>query len=254
MFDNMIDIHSHSLWGIDDGARRFDETMDMCFCAEDNGTGILFVTPHLMYWDKAESLYDIREEKVAVLEEALDENNSSLIIKKGFEILCDDEIFNVKHFKPYTLNGSRYLLIEFSFHKTTEDDVISWCNYIKSFGVVPIIAHPERYNFVKNDVTCINRLSDMGVLFQVNAGSPAGAFGDYEMQVACAMINGGFVDFIGSDAHRLNIRNTDIGFFLERYPDVVDMGLVRKALLENPSVILNDSSYFPERKKYITNL
>ncbi len=254
MFDDMIDIHSHSLWGMDDGSRSFDETIDMCFCAEDNGTGVLFVTPHLMYWDKAESLYDAREEKVQILEEALDEQGSSLIIKKGFEILCDDEIFGIKHFKPYTLNGSRYVLVEFSFRKTSEDDVVSWCNYLKSFGLVPIIAHPERYGFVLDDPTCINRLSDNGVLFQINTGSPAGAFGENEMRLSCAMINNGFADFIGSDAHRINIRNTNMDFYIEHYPETIDMAVVRKAALVNPRVILNDSDYIPERKKYITNL
>ena len=254
MFDNMIDIHSHSLWGLDDGSRSFDETLDMCFCAEDNGTGILFVTPHLMYWDTAESLYDKREEKVHILEDNLDEQGSSLIIKKGFEILCDDDIFAIKHFKPYTLNGSRYVLIEFDFLKTSEEDVASWCNYLKSFGLVPVIAHPERYGFVLDDITCINRLSDNGVLFQINAGSPAGAFGEGEMRVSCNMINCGFVDFIGSDAHRINMRNTNMAFSIEGYPESVDMDVIRKAALVNPKVILNDSEYIPERKKYITKL
>ena len=254
MFDNMIDIHSHSLWGVDDGSRSFNETMDMCFCAEDSGTGILFVTPHLMYWDSADALYDKREEKVHILEEALDNQESSLIIKKGFEILCDDEIFNIRHFKPYTLNGSRYILIEFSFRKTTEDDVVSWCRYLKSFGLVPVIAHPERYGFVQDDVTCLNRLSDMGVLFQINAGSPAGAFGDKETSISCNMINSGFVDFIGSDAHRINLRNTNMAFYIERYPEAADMDAVRRALLTNPENILYDRDYFPLRKKYITKL
>ncbi len=254
MFENMIDIHSHTLWGVDDGSRSFNETMDMCFCAEDNGTGILLVTPHLMYWDSAESLYDKREEKVYILEETLDEHDSSLVIKKGFEILCDDEIFNIRHFKPYTLNGSRYILIEFSFRKTTEDDVVSWCRYLKSFGLVPIIAHPERYGFVQDDITCINRLSDMGVLFQINAGSPAGAFGEKELRASCDMINGGFMDFIGSDAHRINLRNTNIDFYIERYPEFIDMELIRRAVLTNPECILNDTDYSPDRKKYIANL
>ena len=82
-----------------------------------------------------------------------------MIIKKGFEILCDDEIFDIKYFKPYTLNESRYILIEFDFYKTAEEDVKSWCKYLQSFGLVPIIAHPERYGFVMDDMSCLDRLS-----------------------------------------------------------------------------------------------
>ena len=91
-------------------------------------------------------------------------------------------------------------------------------------------------------------------MFQINAGSPAGAFGDREMQVSCAMINGGYADFIGSDGHRINMRNTDMGFFVERYPHVVDMDVVRRALLENPSVIINDTDFSPKRLKFVTKL
>jgi protein-tyrosine phosphatase len=249
--DKIIDIHSHTLWGIDDGSSDFNETMRMCFDAEDNGTSVLFVTPHLMYWEQAEDLFDIRNEKVAMLQDELLENDSDLIIKSGFEILCDDDIFSVKHFLPYTLNGSRYILIEFDFFKTTERDVASWCDYLKSFGLIPIIAHPERYGFVQDDITALNRFSDKGVLFQINVGSPAGDFGDEELQISTQMINCGFADFIGSDAHSNVGRNTEIGVLFEDYPYSCDMDLVELAACENPKFILKDGIYVPKRKKYL---
>lgn len=251
MFDNIVDIHSHTLWGLDDGARRFEETMDMCFCAEDNGTSILFVTPHLMYWDTAEDLFDKRNEKIEALNNELEYNDSQLVIKPGFEILCDDEIFSVKHFYPYTLNQSRYILIEFSFEKTTESDVTAWCDYLKSFGLVPVIAHPERYRFVQTDVCSLNRLSDRGVLFQINAGSPAGMFGPEEKYVSDKMLECGFVDFLGSDAHRINIRNTDIAECIHRYDDNIDLEELEKIATKNPEFIINDGIYVPKRKKYL---
>lgn len=254
MFDNIIDIHSHALWGLDDGSRNFGESMDMCFLAEDSGTSVLFVTPHLMYWDTAGNLFDRRNEKIAILNEHLENHNSELVLKPGFEILCDDDIFSVKHFYPYTLNNSRYILVEFSFSKTEEADAVAWCNYLKSFGLVPIIAHPERYNFVKDDICCLNRLSDNGVLFQINAGSLVGAFGSMEQAVSSQMLNCGFCDFIGSDAHRRNGRNTDIGSLL----DVCAFDL-NEEYLENTATltaenILNDTSFVPLRKKYLNKL
>lgn len=254
MFGNIIDIHSHSLWEIDDGAQDFEETMDMCLEAEESGTKTLFLTPHLMYWGQAESLYDEREEKTEILCECLEDNDSSLVIKKGFEILCDDEIFNIRYFKPYTLCDSRYILIEFHFYKTTFEDVVSWCNYLSSFGLVPIIAHPERYAFVMDNASCVEALSDKGVLFQMNVASPTGAFGDREAYVACEMLNCGFVDFIGSDAHDLLMRNTDILSCLEMYPEELDINLFGKAACENPEFILKDGLYKPRRLEHIENL
>lgn len=253
MFDDIVDIHSHTLWGMDDGASNFDEAVEMCLMADDTGTHTLFLTPHLMYWDKAEELYDLREMKVEQLAETLDDNFSGLILKKGFEILCDDEIFNIKYFKTYTLNDSRYLLIEFDFFKTSESDVVSWCNYITSFGLVPIIAHPERYNFVLENPSCVNKLSEIGALFQINAGSPAGMFGEMEADVACEMMNKGYGDFIGSDAHSLFSRNTDLFACIDMYPEFVDAHLLEKAAVDNPQFILNDKKYVPKRLDYISN-
>lgn len=249
--DKIIDIHSHTLWSIDDGSRSFGETMDMCLDAENDGTSVLLVTPHLMYWDGAEDLFDIRNEKVSELCEELEECGSELVIKSGFEILCDDDIFSIKHFLPYTLCNSRYILIEFNFTKTSEADVVSWCDYLKSFGLVPIIAHPERYEFVQDDITAINRLSDKDVLFQINAGSPAGDFGEMEALISTRMINCGFADFIGSDAHSSRGRNTEISALLDDYPDECDMDLLQLAAQKNPQFILNNGVYVPKRKKYL---
>ncbi len=249
MLTDFIDIHSHTLWGVDDGARNLDETVNMCFCAEENETKTLYVTPHLIYWNEADMLYDRRENKVERLCEILEEESSNLVIKKGFEILCDDEIFEIKHFLPYTLNQSRYILIEFDFRKTTEADVTSWCKYLCSFGLVPIIAHPERYGFVVENVSCLDRLSDQGVLFQINAGSPAGLFGESAEYISCKMLNSGYADFIGSDAHRLNIRNTDILSLIRDYPYDTDEELLKRALSVNAQYINDDKEFLPIRIK-----
>lgn len=254
MSKGFIDIHSHSLWGMDDGARSFRETLNMCECAEECGTSTLFLTPHLMYWHQAEELCDERDAKTEELCEVLDDNGSDIEIVKGFEILCDDDIFDVKYFKPYTLNESRYILIEFDFFKTQEDDVKSWCKYLSSFGLVPVIAHPERYAFVENNDSCLDRLSDMGALFQINAGSPTGAFGEYAMNISCKMLEAGYVDFVGSDAHRINVRNTDMLSMFEEYPYTVadeEIDLIAKI---NPQFIINDEKYSPKRKKYMQEM
>lgn len=254
MSKGFIDIHSHTLWGMDDGARELGETLEMCECAEDNGTSTLFLTPHLIYWDQAEDLCDERDEKADILVDELDEIGSSLEIVKGFEILCDDEIFDIKYFKPYTLNESRYILIEFDFFKTSQEDVFSWCEYLSSFGLVPIIAHPERYDFVADNIACLDKLSEAGVLFQINAGSPAGAFGDIEMNIACKMLHAGYADFVGSDAHRIDVRNTDMLAMFDEYPYSISDADIELISRINPEYILNDKKIYPKRKKYMQEM
>lgn len=239
MSNNYIDIHSHVLWDIDDGSKDIDETVDLCDMAWRSGTSDLFVTPHLIYWENSGDLLDERDWKCEKLSEILEDEAIELKIHKGFEILCDDEIFEIKYFKPYTLCGSRYILIEFDFFKTSVDDVIAWCTYLITFGLVPIIAHPERYQFFLSEEEAIDKLSEMGVLFQINSGSAAGMFGSRVELFAEKMINTGYADFIGSDAHDLIMRNTDIDFCLENYEDV-NVEQLERILFHNPMKIIKD--------------
>ncbi len=242
-----IDIHSHSLWGMDDGARSFDSSVELCRLAYETGTDILFLTPHIIHWEDASALYDAREERASYLQNILYNEGKDLKLIKGFEILCDDDIFDIKYFTPYTLNGTKYILIEFNFHRTTEEDVNAWCDYLISNGLVPIIAHPERYEFVKNDISVIERLSDKGCLFQMNCGSAVGVFGDVECNVALRMLFGGYVDFIGSDAHDLRWRTTDMDIFIRDYPEDLDEDLLYLALRENPEKLINNEDITPKR-------
>jgi protein-tyrosine phosphatase len=242
-----IDIHSHSLWGMDDGARSFDSSVELCRLAYETGTDILFLTPHIIHWEDASALYDAREERASYLQNILYNEGKDLKLIKGFEILCDDDIFDIKYFTPYTLNGTKYILIEFNFHRTTEEDVNAWCDYLISNALVPIIAHPERYEFVKNDISVIERLSDKGCLFQMNCGSAVGVFGDVECNVALRMLFGGYVDFIGSDAHDLRWRTTDMDIFIRDYPEDLDEELLYLALRENPEKLINNEDITPKR-------
>lgn len=244
---NYIDIHSHTLWDIDDGSVDIYETLDMCGIASETGTSTLFLTPHLMYWESSDELLEERDIKYEQLCEIIEEYEMPLKLKTGFEVLCDDDIFTIKNFERYTLCNSRYILIEFDFFKTTEEDVSTWCTYLMSTGVVPVIAHPERYRFMLADGGCLDRLSDMGVLFQINAGSAAGMFGGASAEFACRMINTGFADFVGSDAHDVDFRNTDMDFCFMNYPEEVDEQLLIKAATENPQFILENKLYIPDR-------
>lgn len=252
--DKYIDIHSHVLWGMDDGAQSLQSSVELCDMAAETGTGTLFLTPHLMYWETSEDLFDERERKFERLSEILEEEEISLRIEKGFEILCDDDIFDVKYFKPYSLCGSRYILIEFDFFKPSVQDVEAWCSYLKSFGLVPIIAHPERYDFFLSDYSAIDKLSKKDVLFQVNSGSAAGFFCEEVQEFAVRMINLGFADFIGSDAHSLRTRNTDISFCLDSYPYGMDEDVLEKILFKNPLKILKDEQITTNRLSYFAEI
>lgn len=249
-----IDIHSHVLWGLDDGSRDIEETVALCDMAEGTGTEQIILTPHLIYWENVDSLYDARERKFDRLSDVLDEEGFDLKIHKGFEILCDDDIFNIKHFKPFTLCNSRYILIEFDFFKTSVEDVISWSEYLLSFGLVPIIAHPERYKFFHLEESAIDKLSEMGALFQINGGSAAGMFGSTVQYFAEKMISKNYADFIGSDAHDLDMRNTDLDFCFANCSDYISVNDFANKCKRNAIHLINDEQIKIERLGYFAEL
>lgn len=236
----MTDIHSHTLWGLDDGSEDFVTSLEMCRIAAENGTEALFLTPHIVYWENAEDLYDLREEKTEKLEELLEEEGIQLKLVKGFEVLCDDDIFAIKYFKPYTLGGTRYILIEFDFEKTVKEDVEAWCGYLMSFDLVPVIAHPERYRFVQENINVLESLSEKGVLFQVNSGSLTGLFGEEECNISLKMLKCGYVDFIASDAHDTLYRNTNISEHIQEISNSDFKELFYIATEKNPKAVMND--------------
>jgi tyrosine-protein phosphatase YwqE len=74
------------------------------------------------------------------------------------------------------------------------------------------------------------------------------------MDISCKMLEAGYVDFIGSDAHRINIRNTDMLSDFDEYPYTITEDEITRIASVNPQVILNDAIYTPKRKKYIKEL
>ena len=91
-----IDIHSHTLWGMDDGASSIESSVELCRLAHETGTDILFLTPHIVHWEDASALYDAREERARYLQNILNNEGRDLRLVKGFEILCDDDILDRK--------------------------------------------------------------------------------------------------------------------------------------------------------------
>jgi protein-tyrosine phosphatase len=175
----MVDIHCHILPGFDDGADNIEESLRMARIAAGGGTKAIIVTPHcnipnvqLNYLDQA------YVDTFKVLKGKIKEQRIPIEIYPGHEIFAtDDWLEPIKRKKLLTLCNSDYPLVEFGF-KDRSESVYRKLQILIAEGLTPIVAHPERYAFVQNDGGCIDVLSDKGVLFQVNAGSLAGMFGE----------------------------------------------------------------------------
>lgn len=196
----MIDIHCHINPGLDDGPKDFDTSIEMIKLAEDNGIKKIIATAHY-YKGCYEECYEKIEKSVQALNEAATNNKFNIEIYPGQEVLIDN--YTVNNYREGIirgLNNSRYLLIEFPMNEIPENalDIIY---ELKLLGVIPILAHPERYTRVIGDITKLNPFIGEGLLFQVNTGSIKGLFGSKVQNTALTLVKEGLCDFIASDAH-----------------------------------------------------
>lgn len=237
----MIDIHTHILPGLDDGAESLDDTLAMAEQAVRSGVDVLVATPH----SNQEQQYQNYESPALQTlfqqaKDALVRENIPLKLVRGMEIFASDDIVEkIRAGRLLPLNHSRYYLVEFAFpeepwyiHDTLAD--------LLEHGYIPVIAHPERYTCVQDDPNLLFEWRQMGVLAQLNKGSVLGRFGPRPERAAQQLLNHQLVNCIASDAHRPYIRTPDmreIDAFLCRYYSEEYRDLL---LEENPSRIVFD--------------
>ncbi len=206
----MIDFHSHILHGVDDGSKDEDMTVDMLNLAVKSGTTGIVATPHF-FRGRFQVPYEVIEKEVEKLK--------ILAREKGvdIEIFCGQEVYYTSRILESfqcgdisTIEDSRYMLIEFPFREFSVDEVINDIYELQLKGVVPIIAHPERYKKFIEAPHLINKFVEEGFLFQLNTGSIAGDFGRDVKKTAELFVKHKIYSTIGSDGHRCDVRTTDM--------------------------------------------
>ena len=207
----MIDLHSHILSGIDDGAKDNEMSIEMLKLASKSGVKEIVATPHFMRGRFDIEFKDVKEQ-VKELRKLAKEN------KKNIKI-----------------NGSKYMLIELPMDEFEVEKVIDVIFELQLRGIIPILAHPERYIPFINEPTLINRFIDEGYIFQLNTGSLTGSFGRDVKKTAEKFLEHNIYSIAGTDGHRVKNRNTDVEEFL----NIIDEER-RKVFLENSKKLLKD--------------
>lgn len=234
-----IDIHSHILPGIDDGAKDQKEALEMLKIAVEDGISDIIVTPHFHYRRGHATPEQIRS-AVLELQNRMNEEKIPIKLHVGNELYYShDLIESVKAGDALTLADSDYVLLEFS--PETEQKKIQ--NAIYQFlceGYLPIIAHMERYQaFLKNDDFTVS-VSDMGAYFQINAGSLNGDAGWQIKRFVRKMIRNGMIQFVATDAHDLIKRPARLGNTVKWIEKKTGESTVQELLQRNPQMILEN--------------
>lgn len=205
----MIDIHSHILPGIDDGAQTVEDSINMAKLAIEEGITKIIATPHHQNGKYANKKVDIVE-RVSKLNQILQKENIPLEVLPGQETRIYGEIIeDIEKGEILPLNHTNYLFIELpSGHIPRYTEQLLFDIQLKGF--TPIIVHPERNAGVMEDPDKLLNLVKKGALTQVTAGSITGYFGKKIQKLSMQLIEANMTHFISSDAHNVTSRSFHI--------------------------------------------
>lgn len=238
----MIDIHSHVLFDIDDGAEDLDTSVDMCIDAYENGCRSLILTPHFIDYRTLDDFITERNERIHILRRALSAERVHLELLSGAELFLNDKIFRAPDIGELTINGTKYMLCEMPLGPFDTRHVTRWFDELLDRGYTPILAHPERYYEFHQDYNLIDDLIDLGVLFQVNLDSLIGANGPEAQGMGVDMVCREIAQFIASDAHDLMFRHTRLFEKLDYLPDEITEEHLEKCLKINPEKLIKNQN------------
>ncbi len=236
----MIDIHSHVLFDMDDGAEDIETSIELCRDSYMNGCDAIVLTPHFLEYSYLEDFIEERDMRITFLREALEKENIPLEVLPGAELFLSDRVFGADILDDLTINGTKYMLCEMPLIPFDTKNVTRWFDELIDRGYKPILAHPERYYEFHQNYELIDQLIERDIIFQVNIDSLIGENGSDAQDMAIDMVRNGVAQIIASDAHDLDFRHTRLIEKLNELPEIISEKLVEKCLIHNPEKIINN--------------
>ena len=200
--DNYIDIHSHLLPGIDDGAKTFEDSLRLIQALQKIGITQIITTPHIIQhvWENTHEQI-IAKKNSTVLE--LRKNNIDISFEAAAEYLMDDQFVKLFQSKNLLTLKDNYVLVEMSYINPPIQ-LYSILFDLQVAGYIPVLAHPERYLFYHKKFNEYEKLKEAGCLFQLNLLAVVGYYGYNITKIAEKLLQKGMYDYVGSDVHHDN--------------------------------------------------
>lgn len=235
----MIDLHSHILPGIDDGAPTLDVALDMARHYTHQGVTHVACTPHILPGVYHNTGPDIRL-RVATLQHHLDEAGIALRLLTG----ADNHM--VGNFTASLGNGHLLTLADTAFvlveppHQVAPARVEDLFFALLIAGYTPILTHPERLTWIEQKYPIIERLAERGVWMQITAGSLRSVFGRRPRYWAERMLSEGRVHILASDAHNVTSRRPDLAEGRDAAASIVGASEAHNLVVTRPSAVLSN--------------
>lgn len=235
----MIDIHTHILPNIDDGARNIDETISLIKEAKNAGFDSIVLTPHYK-----EGFYETDIPEREMWQKAVTDNlhnkNINIDLYLGNEIELSENIIHLlEEGKASTINNTSYVLFEMPLNYEPEQ-LYRLIYEMEQCKIVPILAHPERYTFVQEEPELIYDLIERGVLMQANYGSIIGQYGEKAQFIVRKFLENNMIHLLGSDAHRPNTIYKRMSEIIPELKSILGEEKFRELSTENPNLVLHN--------------
>ncbi len=192
----MFDIHCHILFDVDDGSKDLAESQAMLNAARNAGIDNIVCTPHCrgsrFNYARIVKHYEVLSKYA---------HSQGFDMALGFEVYWENLIdFGIENAPRLCIEGTNLMLLELS----TGSMPVNWQRMIYSLrgqGIQPIIAHPERYRPIQDNIEIAQELKDLGCLLQLSGNFAAGGFRSASKRTALALLECGLIDYVASDAH-----------------------------------------------------
>jgi protein-tyrosine phosphatase len=248
----MIDIHSHILPGLDDGAKSVEETLKMVSQLQEAGFNTLLATPHVIEGKDFLSPEEILAATEQVRERVSEAGISVEILPGAENYIFPETAKWAREGRLLTLgNTGKYLLVELPMLQIPQyTDRVFFELQIN--GMTPVLAHPERYRGLVEEPERLIDWANKGILFQVDLRSLSGNYGPEARGLAEIMLHSNLIHFIGSDAHHVSRRESTYAEAHQMVKEIVGEIRFQEVTLTNPQAILEGKAIQGDRN-YVLN-
>lgn len=246
----MIDVHTHILPGIDDGSKDIEETFKILREACEAGFSDVFATSHYIEGEYEFNKTD-REYIIEAIMEKVAEEGLNITIHNGAEGYISNELPNlIREEVVPTLGESRYVLFELPLRAKVmyTNEVI---NKLIQMKLIPIIAHPERYELIQDEPSIAIEWVEQGALLQSNYASIIGRYGIKAKETLLKLLDANAVHFLGTDNHRSNSIYTRMEEIKKEFRRKIGRDKFYELSETNPRCILNNEEFEIEEPKKI---
>ena len=198
----MIDIHNHLLYGVDDGSKSLELSIEVLKDLETAGITDIILTPHYIPYSNYSNPRSDNLERLEKLKREAKRNNISINLYLGNEIFIDDSIYDLLEKNVISsLNNTNYILVELpmSGDFSGYQEIFK---FLMSKGYKVVLAHPERYLSFHEDYRKAIELDEMGVYFQSNLDSLVGKYGPRAEELIKRLLRDNRISFLATDIHQ----------------------------------------------------